>query len=52
MHIRNAIVRQENREDMHIIALLLKIISKQHKGTNGIFCISLEWLNNAVFGKK
>ena len=32
---------------MHKVALL-----QQHKGTNDIFCISLERLNNAVFGKE
>ena len=32
---------------MHVIALLLK-----SKGTNDILCISREWLNNTVFGKK
>ena len=30
---------------MDIVALLLK-----SKGTNDVFSISLEWLNNAVFG--
>ena len=32
---------------MHIVALLL-----ESEGTNNIFCISLEWLNKKVFGKK
>ena len=32
--------------------LLLTNTWQQHKGTNYAFCISLKWLNNAVFGKE
>ena len=32
---------------MHIVALLIKIKEK-----GDIFCVSLKWLNNAVFAKQ
>ena len=44
VYITNTIVRQLNREEMHIAAILLK-----SKETNDIFSISLEWPNNVVF---
>ena len=47
-----AIVRQQDREEMQIVALLQKITYQQHKGTNGIFCISLEWLKSEVCSKE
>ena len=50
--ISDAIVRQQDREEMQIVALLQKITYQQHKGTNDIFCISLEWLNNEVHCSK
>jgi len=41
---------------MHIIALLIEsntaIAATQMNKLNEIFCISLGWLNNAVFGKE
>ena len=43
IHITNAIVWQQNCEQMHIV---------KSKGTNRVFCISLEWFNNAVSGKE
>ena len=35
---------------MHTVAFI--VVKEQHKGTNKIFCISPEWLNNAVFSKE
>lgn len=35
---------------MHTVAFI--VVKEQHEGTNKIFCISLEWLNNAVFSKE
>ena len=32
--------------------MYLAALSLKRKGTNDIFCISLEWLNNAVFYKE
>ena len=46
------IVRQQDREEMQIVALLQKITYKQQKGTNGIFFISLAWLNSEVCSKE
>jgi len=41
---------------MHIVALLIEsntaIETTQMNKLNDIFCISLGWLNNAVFGKE
>jgi len=41
---------------MHIVALLIEsntaIAATQRNKLNNIFCISLGWLNNAVFGKE
>ena len=42
---------EQDREEMQILALLQKITYQQHKITNGIFCISLEWLNSEVCSK-
>ena len=43
---------EQDREEMQILALLQKITYQQHKITNGIFCISLEWLNSEVCSKE
>ena len=41
---------------MHMVALLIEsntaIAATELKKLNDIFCISLGWLNNAVFGKE
>ena len=41
---------------MHIVALLIEsnaaIVATLMDKLNDIFCISLGWLNNAVFGKE
>jgi len=46
----------KTREDMHTVALLIEsntaIAATQMNKLNDIFCISLGWLNNAVFGKE
>ena len=46
--ISDAIVRQQDREEMQLFSLLQKITYQQVKGTNGIFCISLEWLSSEI----
>ena len=43
---------EQDREEMQIVALLQKITYQPHEGTNGIFCISLEWLNSEVCSKE
>ena len=49
--ISDAIARRQDRKEMQILALLQNITYQQHKGTNGIFCISLEGLNSEVCSK-